>query len=160
MIKKRKYSFISRWQIKAPIEAVWDAIYESEHWPEWWKGVTNVEEIAKGNTNGVDSIRNYTIVSPALYKLKFSLILTDNVEHRLLRGNAAGELEGTGTWLFSERDGITCVECHWIVTTNVAWMNLFAFLLAPFFRYNHKLVMRKGASCLATKLNSELIFVE
>ena len=33
-----EYRFLTTWLLQAERERVWDAIYESERWPEWWKG--------------------------------------------------------------------------------------------------------------------------
>ena len=154
---KRTYSFITRWQIAAPLEQVWQAIYESKRWPEWWRSVKAVREVVKGDEQGIGSIRIYTLSSPAKYNLCFSLLLTERVDHSLLKGTASGQLEGTGAWYFKEHNGISHIECHWQVATTIPWMNHLGFLLAPFFRYNHALVMRQGAKSLARKLNAQLV---
>jgi uncharacterized protein YndB with AHSA1/START domain len=33
------YAFVTIWRFKAPQEKVWDLIFHSENWPEWWPGV-------------------------------------------------------------------------------------------------------------------------
>ena len=76
-----------------------------------------------------------------------------------LEGIASGDLEGTGSWTFKETAGITEVHCNWHVATNIGWMNAFAFLLKPLFRYNHGLVMKNGAMALAKRLDAPLIEV-
>ena len=146
------YSFITHWHVKAPLADVWEIIFRSEEWPEWWKGVLSVTEIAKGDEWGIGSIREYRLRSPMFYTLSFRLLLTDRIEHEYLSGNASGELEGTGAWHFKEDNGITHVQCHWNVHTNIKWMNAFAFFLKPVFRYNHSTVMKWGAESLANKM--------
>ena len=42
------YHFITNWDIDAPVQDVWDAILDSSRWPEWWHGVTRVEELERG----------------------------------------------------------------------------------------------------------------
>lgn len=148
---------MSKWQLKAPLAPVWNAIYESEYWPTWWKGVLNVDELVKGDECGLGSIRSYTLSSPTHYKLSFNLLLTGYEQYSRLEGTASGDLEGTGAWYFREEQGITYVECRWEVATTIGWMNSFAFLLAPVFRYNHKKVMQWGARSLARKLNATLL---
>ncbi|MBS1774305.1 MAG: SRPBCC family protein [Bacteroidetes bacterium] len=153
----KQYSFKTVWRLKAPVKEVWDTIYESERWPEWWSNVLEVHETVKGDDNGIGSIREYTLRSPMHYTLFFRLTLTDRVDYQLLKGNASGELDGTGSWHFREADGVTTVECLWNVSTTVWWMNSFAFILKPLFRLNHSLVMKSGGICLARKLNAEMI---
>lgn len=38
----KAYAFITRWQVRAPLPEVWDLIYDSVQWPQWWKGVLAV----------------------------------------------------------------------------------------------------------------------
>jgi hypothetical protein len=153
----KQYSFITKWQLQAPINDVWNAIYESEDWPLWWKSVKSVNEIEKGDEQGIGSVRVYKMKTAFLYQLIFQLKVTDRSDHQFLKGKAIGDLEGTGSWVFTEQAGICFVECHWHVRTNIAWMNWLAFLLEPVFRYNHTLVMRDGARSLARKLNAALL---
>lgn len=147
-----EYSFVTRWKTPAPIHEVWEAIRLSLDWPQWWRSFVSVKELVPGNDLGIGSVRRYTLQSPAKYKLTFDLLLTDRVEHKLLKGVASGELAGEGIWHFQVLDGTTYVECHWNVKTTKAWMNALAFVLRPAFQYNHKLVMKKGAKYLEQKL--------
>ena len=152
-----EYAFITRWQIKAPLNQVWDAIYSSLDWPIWWKGVLAVRELQKGDEDGIDSIREYTWRSILPYKLTFNMRLTELEKYRRMKGEAFGELEGAGEWFFEEKDGVTCIQYNWTVFTNKSWMNYLAFIMKPAFSYNHDVVMSWGAKGLAKKLNAELL---
>ncbi len=154
---QQKYSFITRWQIKAPVQRVWDAIYESTEWPQWWKGVLDVKIIEPGAPNGVNGVREYTWKSALPYKLAFNMRLTERTDLKHMRGVAFGELEGEGNWFFEQKGEVTFVQYNWDVFTNKAWMNYFSFLLKPAFKFNHDVVMRWGAEGLAKKLNAELL---
>ena len=35
---------VTSMRLAAPIEAVWDRIYDWENWPSWWKGVARTEK--------------------------------------------------------------------------------------------------------------------
>ncbi len=152
-----KYSFITRWQFRSPLQPVWDAIYTSLEWPEWWKGVLQVRELDKGDEKGIGGVREYTWKSILPYKLAFNMRLKEIEPFQKLKGEAFGELEGMGEWFFEEKEGITYVEYHWTVITNKAWMNYLSFLLKPAFDYNHDVVMSWGAKGLAKKIGAELI---
>jgi hypothetical protein len=154
---QEKYSFITKWQIKAPVKDVWDAIYNSLEWPQWWKGVIASHELEKGDNRGINGIREYTWKSALPYKLKFKSKLLEREDNKRLYGVAFGELEGEGTWYFYHKDGITHLQYDWHVFTNKKWMNTFSFILKPLFKYNHDVVMKWGAKGLAKKLNAELI---
>jgi len=153
----KQYFFISRWEIEADSQDVWKLIYESEKWPAWWKSVKCVDEIHKGDNNGVGSIRRYKIRSPMLYTLSFDLLLTHMQHNKLLRGDVSGELQGIGSWHFKQNAEICVVECRWQVTTKILWMNALSWLLKPVFKYNHVLVMKTGAKSLAKALRARLL---
>ncbi|MCX6208758.1 MAG: SRPBCC family protein [Bacteroidetes bacterium] len=148
----KSYSFITYWEINAPIEKVWALIYNSTEWANWWRGVVDVSELEKGNENGIDSIRRYTWKSKLPYKLSFDMRLTEFEYCKKLSGTAFGELEGNGTWMFKEKDGVTIVTYYWNIVTNKTWMNSLAFLLKPIFIYNHNVLMRWGKQGLEQKL--------
>ncbi|HEX6916117.1 MAG TPA: SRPBCC family protein [Chitinophagaceae bacterium] len=152
-----KYYFITRWQIRAPVEDVWDAIYDSLSWPQWWKGVKAARSLEEGDERGINGVREYTWQSVLPYQLRFSSKLLEREDYKRLHGVADGDLQGEGTWHFYEKDGVTYLQYDWKVSTNLKWMNRFSFLLKPLFRYNHDVVMKWGAKGLARKLNAELL---
>ena len=152
-----KYSFVTKWQLKAPIQEVWDAIYNSLEWPQWWKGVISVIEIEKNDEAGINGVRSYTWKSALPYKLNFNMKLIEKKPLRSLKGIAFGELVGNGKWLFKQKDSIVYVQYNWNVITTKKWMNIFSFLLKPLFRINHNIVMHWGGKCLAKKLGTTLL---
>ena len=113
--------------------------------------------IRENDAKGINGIREYAWKSALPYTLSFQMQLVEKIDHILLRGTAFGELEGDGTWHFEHEAGITKVRYNWNVLTNKAWMNYFSFILKPLFTFNHNVVMRWGAECLAKKLNAKLI---
>ncbi len=152
-----QYAFITRWQIKAPLTQVWDAIHDSLEWPQWWKGVVKVSELEKGDADGIGGVREYTWRSILPYQLAFKMRLTELEKYKRMKGEAFGELEGEGEWFFEEKNGITYIQYNWTVFTNKTWMNYLSFILKPAFNYNHDVVMSWGAKGLAKKLNAELL---
>jgi len=152
-----QYSFVTKWELEASLQQVWDAIYNSLEWPQWWKGVVSVEEIEKGEANGINSVKAYTWKSVLPYKLTFTMRLTEKCPMKSIRGVAFGELEGQGVWTFNEQNGIIHIQYNWDVYTKKAWMNYLSFILKPAFRFNHNVVMHWGAVGLSKKLNAKLL---
>ena len=148
----KPYYFRTVWRIAAPLPVVWDTIVAPLEWPQWWKGVEQVEEISHGDENGIGGITRYTWKSALPYHLTFDMRLTERIEYKYLKGDAFGELKGFGEWYFYERDDHTKIICIWQVTTEKAWMNWLAFILRPIFAYNHTLVMNWGERSLKNKL--------
>ena len=152
-----QYSFVTNWELRAPLEDVWNAVYNSLEWPQWWRGVKSVIEIQKNDENGINGIREYTWKSFLPYQLKFSMQLTEKEHLKRLKGVAFGELEGTGEWTFKQELGNVYVQYNWNMVTNKKWMNTFSFLLKPVFKFNHDVVMYWGGKALAKKLGTSLL---
>lgn len=139
------YSFVTRWKVQAPLEKVWDAIYHSERWASWWKGVERVEEIRPASgPHSVGCIRRFTWRSRLPYRLTFDLAVTRVEPMSLIESAADGELQGTGRWSFSTEGEGTAARYDWNVRTTKPWMNLLAPVARPLFRWNHDVVMSWG----------------
>jgi uncharacterized protein YndB with AHSA1/START domain len=151
------YEFLTTWVLEAPRERVWDAIRESEKWPEWWRGVERVVEVEPGDDEGIGQLSRYTWRSKLPYELEFEMRTTRVERPRLLEGQASGELSGIGRWRLYEEDGTTAVIYEWNVATTKRWMNAVAPLLRPAFEWNHDWVMGHGGTGLAHLLGCRLV---
>lgn len=151
-----KYSFTTYWFIDAPIEAVWEAIYDSKSWPNWWKYVSEVKEIRKGDKNGVGAIQHFRWSSALPYKIVFDTEVVKVERPQVLVGNSTGQLIGTGRWELSEDGGVTTVRYDWDVQTTKRWMNLLAPIMRPIFAWNHNILMNEGGKSLAGLLKTKL----
>ena len=151
------YRFRTAWVIEAPVEPVWEAIYDAERWPEWWPGVESVVELDPGDERKVGSVSRQRWRSRLPYGVEFET-RTDVVERpHLIEGITSGELQGRGRWRLFERDGVTAVLYEWDVATTAPWMNRLAPLLRPAFRWNHDAVMRGGGAGLARRVGGRLV---
>lgn len=153
----KDYEFVTVWRIKAPVERVWNEIYHSEAWPSWWKGVESVEEVRKGDEQGVGSIRRYTWKSKLPYRLSFDMETTRIEPPTQLEGVATGELQGKGLWRLSTEGDETVARYDWKVETTKRWMILLAPVARPVFKWNHDVVMSWGAQGLAKRLGTSVI---
>lgn len=152
------YEFITVWRVAAPVEKVWEVIKDSERWDQWWKGVLRVEQLRAGDAAGVGKIVRSRWKSALPYTLEFDSEVVRIEPLRLIESRAFGELEGTGIWtLTAEDENTTRVRYDWRVHTTKAWMNWFAPIAKPFFRWNHDVIMNWGGEGLARKLNCKLL---
>jgi uncharacterized protein YndB with AHSA1/START domain len=152
-----EYRFLTTWLLEAPREPVWEAIYDSERWPEWWRGVLEAEKLEEGDEAGVGQFGRYVWKARLPYRVEFFVRTTRVERPHLLQGEATGELAGLGRWRLFERDGVTAVLYEWNVHTTKAWMNLLAPLARPAFKSNHDHVMRNGGEGLARLLDARLL---
>jgi uncharacterized protein YndB with AHSA1/START domain len=155
-----EYRFLTTWLLEAPRERVWDAIYESERWPEWWHGVLEADKLQEGDESGVGQYGRYVWKSKLPYRLEFFVRTTKVEKPYLLEGNAEGELAGIGRWRLFEEGGVTAALYEWNVRTTRAWMNLISPLARPIFAVNHDYVMRNGGHGLAKLLGVPLLAID
>src|SRR5262245_55909437 len=143
------YSFLSIWQVDAPIERVWEVIHDSPRYPQWWKYVASVEQLSPGDSHGIGAIQRYRWTTALPYSLVFESRVTRSEPPHLLEATAVGELDGLGRWEL-EAEGVgTAVRYTWNVRTTKPWMNLLAPLARPAFAWNHDVIMREGGEGLA-----------
>jgi uncharacterized protein YndB with AHSA1/START domain len=151
------YHFLTSWLLEAPREDIFQAIWDSERWPTWWRGVESVRTVEEGDEEGVGSLGRYVWKSRLPYRLEFDTRIVGVDRPRYMEGRAAGELEGTGRWRLFEEAPLTVVTYEWEVRTTAAWMNRVAPLARPVFAWNHDVVMGWGAKGLARLLSARLI---
>ena len=152
------YRFLTTWILAAAREPVWDAIYEIERWPSWWRGVRQVQKLESGDGDGVGSLYRHQWRSVVPYPVRFETRITKIERPHLIEAEADGELAGMGRWrFFGDRE--TAVTYEWDVRTTRAWMNLAAPVARPIFRWNHNVVMHQGGEGLAKLLGATLLAV-
>jgi uncharacterized protein YndB with AHSA1/START domain len=152
-----QYEFLTTWLLDAPRERVWDAIYAQEHWPEWWRGVEEVEELESGEGDRLGAVSRMVWRSLLPYRVEFQVRTTRVERPLLLEADAIGELQGVGRWRLFEEDGTTAVLYEWNVSTTRAWMNLLAPIARPVFEWNHDWVMAHGGEGIARLLGCRLL---
>ena len=98
------YSFLTTWILDASREDVWQAIYEVERWPEWWRGVRSVEQLEQGDADGIGALYRHEWRSVIPYPVRFESRITRIDPGTLIEATAEGELAGIGRWrLFAQR---------------------------------------------------------
>jgi hypothetical protein len=147
-----EYSFLTAWLVPAPIERVWDELFDVAAWPQWWKGVTDARELEPGDPDGLGKVFTISWRSFLPYDLTFTTTVTRVDAPHVMEGDAAGQLTGTGRWRLFHDDGITAVTYEWNVHTTKPWMNALAPLARPIFEWNHDYVMRRGGEGLKIRL--------
>jgi len=144
------YRFLTTWLLDAPREAVWDAIYDAERWPEWWPGVERTEVLDKRLWRS-----SWRSVLPYTLEFEFEILKVDRPN--VLEGRARGGLAGDGIWRVYEGKLGTASTWEWSVATTRRWMNAFGPLAKPAFAWNHHRIMRRGGEGLARHLGARLL---
>ncbi len=152
-----EYSFLTTWLLRSELEPVFDALYDTAAWPQWWPGVRRVDAHGGGDENGVGERFTIAWRSFLPYDLEFESEVTRVDRPQVMEGTATGELAGVGRWRLFSHDDVTAVLYEWNVATTKPWMNLLAPLAGPVFRWNHDYVMRAGGKGLAQRLGVTLL---
>ena len=123
-----------------------------DSWPEWWKYVKSVQLIKTGDENDIGSVRRIVWSTALPYTLTFDseLIFIDYLKR--IEGKAFGDLSGWGIWTFTSDGNFTTVQYDWQVSTTKKWMNIFAPIAEPLFKWNHDKVMNAGYDGLTIRL--------
>lgn len=154
------YRLMTTWRFRGPLQPVFDTLFDSLRWPEWWPGAEMVEERVRGNPDGTESIRRYRWKSLLPYRLCFDACAGRVEAPFLLEGTVDGELRGTAQCRFEHSGDITSVHFEWHVRTTKGWMRLLAPVAHLLFAYNHRGLMERGAHALARRLGIALLAVE
>jgi uncharacterized protein YndB with AHSA1/START domain len=154
--RKRAYAFTTIWEVAAPIDAVWDAIYHSERWPTWWPYVAAVTELEPGDAQGLGAVRRFAWSTRLPYRFEFDSRITRVDRPYVLEATADGQLVGMGRWTLTPNGAATVVRYDWNVRTRVAWMNAVAPVARPVFAWNHAAVMQSGAVGLGRLLGTQV----
>jgi Polyketide cyclase / dehydrase and lipid transport len=150
------YEFLTTWLVDADPVDVWNAIYEVENWPEWWKGVREVVKLDDGDDHGVGMVFLNRWRSVLPYTVEFTARTTTIEQPRLIEIAADGELAGEGRWrLFSGAS--VAVTYEWRVRTTKSWMNALSPIGRPVFAWNHHAIMRQGGEGLARRVGGRLL---
>ena len=152
-----RYQFVTVWALEAPLETVSDVISRSLNWPQWWRSVESVEELAPGDVTGVGNIRRYTWRGWLPYRLRFTMCVTQIEPQATIAGIASGDVNGWGRWSFAADGAVTIVRYDWQVRITSPWLRILAFIAGPLVRWNHNFVMHQGGQGLARVLNARLI---
>jgi hypothetical protein len=155
-----EYRLTTVWRIDAPLRDVWDAIYDSISWPQWWKNVEQVREMRAGAADGLGAVHRYVWKGMLPYRVIVDVRVTRVEPLVALEGVASGALVGAGRWHFAAHGEHTVVRYDWHVRTTKAWMNAIAPIARLAFRWNHDWIMREGGVALARRLDARLIGIE
>ncbi|MEU3789912.1 SRPBCC family protein [Streptomyces fructofermentans] len=140
------YRFRSLWSIAAPLDDVYEALADAEHYPEWWPQVREVTPIDE--RTGLLRIRSV---------LPYDLVLTARETRRdpaagVLEIAMTGDVDGWARWTLTSDGPATRAMYDQEVRVTKPLLRRLAVPGRPAFRANHALMMRAGRRGLAGRL--------
>lgn len=146
------FELVTRWRLRASIEAVWNALHDVQAWPTWWYYVERVEVLEPGADDGLGALHEYCWRTRLPYRIRFRSRTTRVDRPRHLVARIDGELVGSGSWTLSRSGTETDVTHRWEVDAKRPWMRVLPPIAAPVFGWNHRGVMRAGEESLQRHL--------
>ncbi len=155
METKRRYSFQSVWDLKAPRSEVWQTLTATPFsWEDWWPQLKDVHNMhITKDLQGTSFSCAWQ--APIGYRLRTKVIISQVDDLEMVMLETTGDLIGTVTCRLIEDNSCTHIDIDWQVDTGRTWMNLLAPLLKPFFIWSHHAVMRSGERGLQRYLKSQ-----
>jgi len=148
------FLLVSDWRLAAPRAAVWRALHEPQAWPRWWRYVKRVDELERGDGNGIGARHRVHWTSRLPYAIHLETRVAEVREPDYIRVEASGDLDGEGVWRLADAERGTGVEYTWRVRLDKPWMRALAPLLRPAFAWNHNAVMTAGEAGLRRLLGA------
>ncbi|MET8454595.1 SRPBCC family protein [Streptomyces sp. NPDC005209] len=142
------YRFRSLWPLPAPPATVYDALERVEDYPRWWPQVRSVNRL--NDTTGLFTVRSF---------LPYDLTFTAHEGRRdpdagILESALSGDMAGRVRWTVTPDGAGTLARYDQVVEVNKPLLRRLAVPGRPFFRLNHRLMMRSGRRGLAAYLEA------
>jgi uncharacterized protein YndB with AHSA1/START domain len=131
-----EYVFVDEWDVRAPMQPVFDALADGRTYPEWWKPVYLSVEADGPPRVGAVSRQHFKGRLP--YHLHTTSEITEYEPPTRVVAEVTGDLRGRGIWTLTEKgDGVTHVRFDWTVFADRKLLRTLTPVLRPLFRANH-----------------------
>jgi hypothetical protein len=149
-----EYHAVSRWRVTGTARDVADVLADTESLPRWWPAVyLSADVTAEGNPDGVGRTVRMHTKGWLPYSLRWSSTLLEPVGEGGFALTAAGDLNGSGRWTFTQSGPDVFITFDWRVTAEKPLLRRLGWLLKPAFAANHRWAMRQGERSLRLELS-------
>ena len=143
------YEFLTRWELEATPEEVYDIIADASRLPEWWPAVyLRAQVLEPGDERGVGRVIALHTKGYLPYTLRWRFRVVDARRPVRLALEAIGDFVGLGVWTFEPAGKTVVIRFHWSVRAEKRLLRAFSFLLKPVFKANHRWAMSAGYTSL------------
>lgn len=152
------YHFVTRWQIPAPADTIFEILATPLDLPRWWPSVyLGVTKLKAGDDTGIGSQYGLYTKGWLPYTLRWSFVVTEADRPTRMALTARGDFVGRGVWTLLEqkltdREHHTEVTYEWTVSATKGLLRRFSFLFKPVFAANHRWAMARGEESLLLEL--------
>jgi uncharacterized protein YndB with AHSA1/START domain len=148
-----RYEFVTRWELEATPDEVFDILEDATALPRWWPAVyLEVGEVERGAADGVGRVVSFFTKGWAPYTLRWSARVLDARRPATIELEAFGDLEGRGVWTLEQSGSVTVVTYRWTVSAEKPLLKTMSFAMKPFFSANHEWAMARGLESIKLEL--------
>jgi quercetin dioxygenase-like cupin family protein/uncharacterized protein YndB with AHSA1/START domain len=131
-----EYLFLDEWDVRAPIEAVFNALADGTTYPDWWRPVYISVEADGPLAVGQVSRQHFKGRLP--YHLHTTSRIVRLEPPHIVSAEVDGDLRGKGVWMLTERGpDRTHVQFDWRAYADKPIVRTLTPVLRPLFRWNH-----------------------
>jgi hypothetical protein len=135
---RRTYAFVDEWDVRAPIEAVFDALSDPERYPLWWKPVY----LAAKQRN--DNVVEHLFKGRLPYRLRVTSETVMKEPPTRIEAVVRGDLSGRGVWTLRWTGESTHVRFDWQVDADRLLLRALTPVLGRLFRWNHDWAIKRA----------------
>jgi hypothetical protein len=147
------YDFVTVWRVPGTIAEVKAVLSDGRTLPRWWPSVyLEVVPREPGDAENVGSVTDLHTTGWLPYTLRWALTITEPVTDAGFALSAAGDLNGTGRWVFVQDGPEVVITYHWQVSAGKPLLRRLGWLLRPAFALNHRWAMARGEESLKLEL--------
>lgn len=148
-----QYEFVTRWELEATPDEVFDILEDVTSLPRWWPSVyLEVTEVERGAADGVGRVVSFFTKGWLPYTLRWSARLLGSQRPARIELEAFGDFEGRGLWTLEQSGSLTVVTYRWTVSAEKPLLKTMSFALKPFFAANHEWAMARGLESIKLEL--------
>jgi len=147
-----QFHLTTRWSFAAPVGSVWSELTHPEVWPQWWKGMSDVRLLERGDSSGMGAYRRITWKGVLPAKFTYNMRTVKVQPRALIESVADGELTGVGRWQLMRSRAGTEVQYDWIVNVPVPRLPILGPIAGLIFKWNHRALMAAGRKGLQNRV--------
>jgi len=149
MMAGSEYHFLTRWELEASPQEVFDLIADAPSYPRWWPSVfLEARVLEPGDDKGVGRLVEVRTATFLLLSMRWRYRVTAAHAPGRLAVETTGDIRGLGLWTFEGRERNTGVRFNWRGGVMRAPFRQLPTLFGPLARACHRWAMERGFTSL------------
>jgi hypothetical protein len=147
------YRFVTVWRVAGTVDEVKAVLADAVGLVRWWPSVyLDVVPVTEAGPDGTGYAADLYTKGWLPYTLRWRLTITEPMTDSGFALSAAGDLNGSGRWVFVPDGPEVQITYHWDVSAAKPLLRRFSWLFRPVFAANHRWAMARGEESLRLEL--------